>query len=832
MRRLISIILLLATLFGLCLPIAGCSEKKNGLRMGQWLSLLTDSFGITDYSEETPFFPKVNASNQYFGVFQAAAEWDILEPSDNISHDTPVTWNDALITLVNAGEFTDIAATDEEKINYAIQTFDNKIRSYWGNRAIKLNKAVELLDIAQDLWVNKTYTETIQQITYADGVKDYTKSEVEYTLDGDKITILSSQLTDLKAGDVFTLPGNDFSSAGIYRADSVEMVGGNLVITNDESFTSDEAMKQIGNLRVQETSAPNFSQITGVYDENGNLVPCEVVDEISPVSDIGSGVYVTQLNSNGNEGEFVQTDVFKNAKKKFVLKIKEYAIEVTLSGDSVKVELNKELKENSAIGSGIKQTSTTKAFGSIEFKDVELTKDIDFSWGELKSATVKVSYKTTIEGGVSFERENAVGDSGIRNDDGVKNPLSSILNDYKQAVKSLEDEVKNQDVSDEFYICSIPLAEGGFASVNFVIKGKVTAEGTVKVVLELEGAQGIQYKSGKLRYIKSKNVDINFVAEAKLEVTMGFGFEITILKKWALIDLMLDLGVGASIEKTTHLFDVEGHCLYSNNTEIGMEGGNALADDKMLTSAEDILAFAEQQGMTWNNYEKGVAVELQPGVCYEWKLYPIVRVGLGGSTLVGKLAKNFKLTVSLEICGSKTPFLSGHIDFPNNLLSALNSGSVGGGIKALLGIGAECVYDFTPWDTVEEIEETSEPTAETEGGTDEENEGILTADFIVLSTMRIFLEPGQGQVVEITALPAGYNLLDLEIIIEDKSIATVNPLKRSIVGKSEGTTQIIVQTKDGKYKTICAVTVTAPVTNDFQGLSNNSEHQGVIITWC
>ena len=186
----------------------------------------------------------------------------------------------------------------------------------------------------------------------------------------------------------------------------------------------------------------------------------------------------------------------------------------------------------------------------------------------------------------------------------------------------------------------------------------------------------IEYKNGNFRYIKSDGVDVDFIADAKIEVTIGPGIAIQLFKKIALIEIMIDVGVGAAVEFTAHLFDAEGHELYSTKTSLTSEDADKMADDKALTSAEDILAFAESQGGTWKGYQKGMSVALKKGNCMEWKLYPILKIGIDGSSLVGKLAKSFKVTLTVQFLGENSDFgvIKGHIDYPNNITNMINSG--------------------------------------------------------------------------------------------------------------------------------------------------------------
>jgi hypothetical protein len=231
-----------------------------------------------------------------------------------------------------------------------------------------------------------------------------------------------------------------------------------------------------------------------------------------------------------------------------------------------------------------------------------------------------------------------------------------------------------------------------------------------------------------------------------------------------------------------------------------------MANGELAVSASDMKEYVESLGFSYDDIQEvGGTVQLRRGICLDWSLYPILRVNLGGSkSLVGKLAKSFGLSLSLEILGDDDTFLKGHIDFPSALANMVNSDSLVEGAAALLGIGATCTYDFTPWTPLEgEIED---PTESTEPKDPDEYD-IPVSGSLVLSSMRVFLDMDDVYYLEVTGMPKGYSLDDLIVVSEDESIAKFDKNFSKIVPVAPGTTQITVKTKDDKYKAFLAVTI-------------------------
>lgn len=831
MKRFISLILVIVMIISNAITLSGCATSEDeALKMGQWLALVSDSFGMENYQQEKPYFENVKADDPAFIYFQMAAEWEILEPSKEITSETVVKWNDVLISLVNAGEFLNADASDEEKIEYAIKNFDPSIKEYWGKRNIKLQEAVPLLDVAQKLWVDKEYTERIETVAYSDKVKDYSQNtEVTYVYSNDIVTVEGDELSNLQPGDVYVLPSDEFNSASINRVKTVEYVNGQVIITNDETFSEDEALEYIEDIQIQETSEMDFSNIVGIYDENGNPIVFEESDEpLVQNNVIQNGLIVNNAKdtSISRECGAVQTGIFDKVKGKLKFKVGKYTAELAITKDDFSVELSKELK---SISNRYKE-ETTESFIKTTFNDMKLTRDVDYTY-KLNSATLKLDYSTSVEGGIKIDREIEIGDYVENKDGSITSTFSDIKNQYLKALDELGKEMRNSKCDDDIYICRLSIVEGGIASVDFIVKGKVTASGELKIVVEVDGSQGIQYKNGNLRYIKSVETDVDFVAEGKLEVIIGPGIAITVLKKIDVAEITVDLGIGVSMSKTAHLFDAEGHDLYSTNVEISADVASLLANEQLFTTPEEIKALANEMGKDWDYKESdwSAGVPLQLGTCAEWKMYPIVRIVVSpDDNLVGKLLKGLKVSATCEIKGSKTPILSGHIDFPNNIANALDSDSLLGGASALLGVGASCVYKYAGWDeladkeieTEVETEIGTEVDAEDETQTDAgETEDVMISDVLSISEIRIFLEPGETHKIEIASLPKGYSLDDLVIECDNASIIAVDKQSLVIAAKEEeGTAQIIVKTNDGRYKAYCAVTVLITEDIDFEEL--------------
>ena len=823
-KRIMSVILVILLVLSMALSLAACGQTtaEQALRMGVWLSLVADSFGMEAYSAQEPYFAQVTSANPYFAPFQLAAEWEIVAPSDSINESTPLTWKDVVVSLVNAGGFLPYDSDDSEKMDYATEHFDKSIRRYWGDRYITLDEAMPLLEIAQEQWANKTFTEKIERLELADGVVDLSsRANLDYVRDDDKIYMTKEQAEGLKPGDVYYVPGIPGESEdSIERVSAISYENGMAVITNDSAFAQSEASQYVNELQIQETEEVDFNNIAAIYDEAGNVIYSGGREPSALVSRPDSYYPSTLTARRGMDAQPSELGFFDNAKGELSIPIKlsdKQTLNIKLNFSSSSVKLGGTLSTTAADSKyrNVKKEISLEA----GVEDISFTKDIDFSWGKLHHATVKADYKVVVAGGYKVSMTNDVG-KNIDKNGHVKQHLGTVLSEYGNAMRKLASDAYDTKYADKtVYICRVSLLNGGVGSLDFVIKGKVSLSGEVKIVLEYAGSRGIEINSsGNIRYISSGKPSAKVTAEGKIEVTMSPGFEIRALKVFEAF-VGAELGAGFSGKFIVRLVDGEDHLLFTGDGNFGVSEADELEKLEYLTSSEDILALAESEGATWKGYKAGSEIKISPKLCFEWSLYPIVRVKASVDvTVFGK--KILSLEGSKEFIGSKNTLAKGHID--GGTLKAfadgLGSDNLLQSAGALLGVGASCSYEFKPWDKADELLDEKED----ELGVDfdaEDSDPILYTDAIVLSESRVFLKPGEELSISVKELPKDYSLSDLVVESENDKIATLNPRTGKIIaGDTAGTVQIRVYIKDTKFQAYCAVTVEDNSTVAFTGL--------------
>lgn len=786
-KKLISILMAIVILLSMVMSFSGCSTQQNNLlTLGQWLGMVNNSFGMESYSQEEPYIKNVSKENEYFNTIQIAAEWDVIDRESTIDPNSALTWKDALVTLVNVGNFTKANATEDEKIDYAINNFDSRIRKYWMNRQIDVASATQLLVIAQEKWANKTYKEPISKVEYSENVVDFSDvKQSDYTVSESGNILVGNDIAgNLEVGKVVVLPSSENNATpSAYKIKEIKTNGEYVEVVPDTALELGDVVDE---LYIEDTFTPDLTQ-AAFYDGNGNLLSGDpsanvVSQSYSSVSD--PMISTLSYSPNGT----VETIPLASKTTTFEFKVDGCKVEVAMKSDglSAKIEMPMSKKDKSWVG-----------YYEAEISNFEVTNKIDYSWFTLHSAEVKVDYTTKNTIGVKkeFVDEKAVYAPKWSNGNG------QFLSNLKRSVW------KNSDAkgAKTIKIGSIKVASVGVASFSVDVYAKLKVDGTIEISCSETGCKGIEYKNGNCRVINTsdKDTDVKFKCKAEGTVSVAptvnaFGF--------AIIGLEAEVGLGAEASLTLHLADAGNHLLQEMSTsDLPPEAVDSMEVEGLSAEAEEIRKYAEKQGGTFECETSTVALHLDR--CFDINIYFILKVGIPEGTLAGKLLKSTNIKDEWEIFGSKNAKICNlHVEN-------------GDWAKAFRNIGFftdknQCTLKYTPFDnTKEEEKETATENSN--------NSNVTVGEVLVISDMKMVLEVGTTKIISVVQLPKEYELKDVVCSSSDKKVATID--KNGVIkGISEGSTTIIVQTSDGKYSCACSITIVSEGLGEFTPLKFQS----------
>ena len=828
MRRITAVILACIMLLTAMIGATGCSTTdNNAVTMGVWLTMIDDAFGMDSYTSDEPYFATVSQSSRYFGAVQIAAEWDVISKDEDIDVNSLVDWQKALITLVNVGEFTDIEAPDDEKVNYGIEHFDPSIKKYWLKRSIPLKDATKLLATAQEQWAGRRYTEKVERTKFAEDVMDLSQGDDKltnftYGVDG-VITIPASENIDLAAGDVFVLPGGEGGLMGTtaFKAQSVEKNGDNIFIkTSDDLDLYDIAEE----LYLENTFTPSMENAV-IRDGNGNVI-YGTAEALAQLGDVEGAIALAQqqaadgeymnLAQTGADGGIVQ---LKGKDPKL-----SRTFEVTVNGSKFEIELSADLAEKANFGVKVSSDNmltkgktkaqidndnsgkSLKFSGGFSITDFEVTNKVDYKWFKLREALLRVDYKSKIEGNVTASGKlvNKVLAPADRNltlgsakETFLKNWSTKTWKDAKGDTSSGAKTIK---------IASIDLWEGGIARVCLDINFQVAVDGSISVTLTTNNSSGLEYKNGELRTIKTSDKDADVQIKAKIEATVGIGpaLYVTGLKK-KIIGLEVRIGLGGALTITLHLLDSDNHLITESKDDITSDVSELFEDPQLTADAEAIKKIAENQGCTYSTETSG-PVSLHLDTCVDVAIYFILKLEIADSYAKDLIGSG---KFSWEIFGEKNgKMFNIHVENWDWAKAFKN-------IKFFSGDEDQCTFKAKPFDKANG-QFTTEPTDET---TDPNTTyaPILEGDTIILEQVKVNMHPGEHTYLVVNQVPKGYSLNDLVLKSDDAEVAYIDS-NGVVQAKKEGSTMITVETKDGKFQAYCAVTVYSDESEEFHPL--------------
>lgn len=789
MKRLISIILLVATLFTFASPLAGCSANKDMvLTVGQWLMMINDAFGMQSYIEEKPYFESVSSTSPYFEAVQIAAEWDVVDRNAPLDVEKTLTWETALVTLVNAGNFVDVDSDIKEKVSFAIENFDKSIRDYWMNRNIQHQKAVVLLATAQEQWASKRYDKNIENISYNENVVNLADAvKADYAVDGNQVAISSELVGEIKEGDVYALQSQENPlELAYYRAEQVTTNNGMTYISNSNEELKLEDVAQ--EIKIQGTVTPT-AQNTIVCDGNGNV--------------ISSPAIVQQGHTEGGTASVQKLGAVKtaaNTKHKF--EFDEYEISLSYNLDG-KFDMKIEVESGDLLPKD--KPGELKAAASFEIKKLEVTRDFDYGiFKGLKSAMLKLDYEIQNEFGASYSGKPIDLVAGPK----YGNGNGKFLTNFKRALMNERGGDGAQTVASKkvIKVCSLNIYNAGVAKVCLDVNLLVALDGSFTVSITYNGTSGVEYKNGNLRFIKSNKKTVEAEVKAKVEVTLGMGPALYLvgLKK-PLVGLEARAGIGAKASVKWHLADAEMHLIEDMHiSDTPPEDIIGVASIQIDADAEAIQAVAAAQG---GNYSAlaGARVNLHVDTCLDVAVYGILNFGLMDHAYAAKLI-GAKVTTTCSVLDDKNcTFFNYHVD----------NGNFANGVVAWGKAASEdnCTLKYKPFDSAPE---TTEPT-ETGDDSTQETGTLIEGSFIILSETWAKVNVDDKYCINIKKLPEGYALENIVYESANKKVATVDE-NGVVTGIGTGTTIITVKTADGRCFAAIAVNVVGDAGVEFDGL--------------
>lgn len=273
-------------------------KPETGINRYEWMQMLTEGFGLTEYSGESPYFQDVAPDSPYFPNIQAACEWTILEDAGPFRGEQPVTGEFAALTAMKAiGKYKvqiylGLPDVPGDTAYLKLAAEKGVIENSQLKKRMTQAECRAVLERAKQLLTDSLWRDDYAEIRYRDHVTELQPQDI---LSADRhftaLFLTEEKKSRLREGDILIIPDPD---TGLKEARKITQIGANglleLDVPDDPRFVeslvvSDIAVVSAANLfppgertallpasplPVPRTAVPN-AQTVSVWNKKGTV---------------------------------------------------------------------------------------------------------------------------------------------------------------------------------------------------------------------------------------------------------------------------------------------------------------------------------------------------------------------------------------------------------------------------------------------------------------------------------------------------------------------------------------------------------------------------------
>lgn len=510
------------------------------MTVNEWLAEVNDAFGLN-------ILQGITGSSD----LEIAEAWGVIVDYDSSSLDldADISADFVATTLVNVAG---LEATAEELLAVEIRNADDlptydKVAIAVAKGVIEVNAigmvptyamdkgdALISLNIATDLWKNRSFDSEEYAIDYVDGVKEV---DADFTADGNVLTF--AEETNLVEGDVFVADGEAFVA---------DVVDGNTVTTSEA-----DAKEVIDTVDYEGSFEPVLAT-AAVTDGTG-----EVVSEGADFIGLDAFDIKNEINNILKDANIIQSLA------NISFSIGGFKVKVKVTGDSdLYISIGKSLADGHVNILKEYELSNLKIdakfdadIKSLKFNEVYLTSTYDL----VDTTTFSGSYTASL-----VESELGEGADAVSFLDRVKGGLFDVA----------EGETQIDIAKFDIPIGNTSLTIG----LNFSLV--IGVDGYIKFIVTSENETGIEIINNKVRTIYEEEVlDNQIDAYGNVSICLGFGVGFGILG-FDIIDVRVIGGIGAEVYATLKFVDVNGETISEATENVAIDAVSAAIADSDL----------------------------------------------------------------------------------------------------------------------------------------------------------------------------------------------------------------------------------------------------------
>lgn len=591
-RRIISLLLMLIMVVNL-LPLSGCGSKdeSGAVTRGEWVTMLSEAFGMDSYAEDTPYYFDVTEESALFPYVQSAAEWDVLSifTDDTLDADKKVTREEVASTAaiaagcdVSESQFDDNGKFDSAvSIEFAVQ--HGILENDKGlSKSMSKKECDAALMAARDAYLNAPVQEKVHVVA-DENLVDLTGLDTDFlNIDGNNITIPSSYsggvtqgadgelkatidtgegVVEVGVGEVFVTAPTAENPAGVaYKVSAIEEVDGEIIFTTEEPTLYD----LFEELDVHETVSVDSSDIIWLVGDASSA-------GAQGVSSLDGSAYHIELLS-------AQPEVSNTVALGKTYNYGSYSHHFERGDGDFKKDWSNH--NSSAIGSG--KGAQALSNSNFVYND---TPSIDDFNGSTESWKKELEVENSFSGGykitgdISINALTVTTEVEYKRTKWLKIPYGVECASLKVDSNISSSLTLEGNLNERLHIATIPvpIAATGL-SVGIDLYLYVDASGALVVTAALGSKAKVEYSGGNFRHSASSEANANIDANIEID----FGAELSATLEALGIVKIVDVGAkaGGVLTASAH---VSGSCKASEE-----DGVSKLTYQEALSIKSDL----------------------------------------------------------------------------------------------------------------------------------------------------------------------------------------------------------------------------------------------------
>ena len=248
--------------------------KSDNISKNEWIKMLCEQVGMTEYHNNKPYFNDVDENDAYFAYIQSAAEWGVLDTSSDFDGESLVSGKDIALTAMKTlgqKKIQIYLETDKdvtEDVYLALATEHGLVAEEQFAKGFSKKECEEVLEKLQELYFGVFWKDDYSVVKYREGVVELSRNDVlQSDVDCLKVTVTKDVADSLETGTIIVL---EQSSTKLKIARKVTNISSN----GDLLLIPTELTDTVESLIVSDIKELTFEDIANYYgyEESTNKV--------------------------------------------------------------------------------------------------------------------------------------------------------------------------------------------------------------------------------------------------------------------------------------------------------------------------------------------------------------------------------------------------------------------------------------------------------------------------------------------------------------------------------------------------------------------------------